>query len=185
MIMEQSTSQPSNLFIPQPIERRLTAYQLGTLLEVYQRGWRRGSKGDRRPSKFLPLLFAIGGTAGFIASIIALLGIVQSTNLIASTLVLIPLVPAFFAMIGIATLCFPSLCVGAFSEGIAYAKGTRVKVLRWYEIESYKQETVKSWYGLLYCVFTIHASNSKSLKFKIFALQGEKLGKVIQENLTR
>lgn len=40
-----------------------------------------------------------------------------------------------------------SLCVGVFSEGFICAKGTRVEVLRWYEIKSCEQETVKSWYG--------------------------------------
>lgn len=183
--MEQSTSQPSNLFIPQPIEQQLTAYQLGTLLEVYQKGWKRGPKGDRRPSKIPALLFAVGGIAGFIISMIALIDVVESTSLIAAPLIVIPLVPAFFAMIGIVYLFFQtSLCVGVFSEGIACAKGTRVKVFRWHEIESCEQETVKSWYGLLYRLFTIHVYNGKIFKFKIFALPGEKLGKVIQKYLS-
>lgn len=184
--MEQSASQPSHSFIPRPIEQQLTAYQLGTPLEVYQKGWKRGPKGDRRPSKIPALLFAVGGIAGFIISMIALIDVVESTSLIAAPLIVVPLVPAFFAMIGIVYLFFQtSLCVGVFSEGIACAKGTHVKVFRWHEIKSCEQETVKSWYGFPYRVFTIHVSNGRGFKFKIYAVQGEKLGAVIQENLTR
>ena len=34
--MEQTTSQPAYLYIPEPIEQQLAGYTLGLLLEVYK-----------------------------------------------------------------------------------------------------------------------------------------------------
>lgn len=181
--MEQPTSRPAYMFLPKPIEQQLAAYELGTLLEVYQRGWKRGPKGDRCTSKLLLLIIALGGLVGFIFSIVGIYDATQSTGIFVFGVVVIPVIFAFFACVaGIAFFTHVNLCVGAFSEGIIYAKENHVKVLRWHEIKSCEQETIKSWYGTLY-LYTIHAGNGESFQLKAPYPQVENLGKVIRERI--
>lgn len=182
--MEQPTSRPSYLYLPKLIEQQLTAYQLGTLLEVYKRGWYWNPKAgdDRRPSKLFGLLFIIVGVGGLILSIIVIYNVIQSTGIIVTSIGLIALIPAFFAWVGLFLLFQTSHCVGAFQKGIVYAKGTHVTVLHWAEIESCEQSTIKRWYGTLH-LLRVRTHDNKSIQVRAAYYQLEKLSKIISESI--
>lgn len=178
--MAQSISRPAYMFIPKPIEQRLTAYQLGTLLEVYQLGWNRGTKRDSRISKWWAFLAILGGLPVSIVSIIGVFDVVQATGILQTNILLIPSAGIVSVAVGIFLLFQNSFCVAAFSEGLVYAKNTRVTVLHWTEIKSFEQKIKKSWYAL-FRVSILHCHNGKRLKWRDLFSPTDNLGKVIRE----
>jgi hypothetical protein len=178
--MEQPTTQSTNFFIPTPIEQQLAAYKLGTLLEVYKRGW---LGHDNRHPKFNILVFNLILLAITIVSIMGILSIVQSTHTILIALLFIPFITIIGLVIGVPMLLRPSLCVGAFSNGLLYAKNTQVMVLAWNEIERIELETKKDLEGTV-LLLTIYTHAGKSFQVKGPPYQINKVVKIIREKIT-
>lgn len=170
-------------FIPTPIEQQLTAYQLGTLLEIYQLGWIRGPKGDRRFSKLIPLMIALGGLAGTVVSILGIIDVIITTHVIIFRIFIIPFITIIAAAGGIVALFQTSLCVAAFHEGFVYAKGMQVTVLRWREIASCEHTTIKTRSNGIVYVYTIRTHDGKTLKWKARYELIQNLGKIISEHI--
>lgn len=179
--MEQSPSPPPYLFIPKPIELQLAKYQLGTLLEVYKRGW---AKHDNRRPKLQLLIVALGSLVVTIVSSIAIFDIVQSSHILVSSIVVIPTIAGMVFVACVYYLFQPSLCVAAFDEGLIYAKGTRVVVLHWAEIQSCEQKTIKKWYGLLYSLW-LHSYDGRIIRVKAAYYQLVDLGKIIRKHIAK
>ena len=177
--MEQTTSQPAYLYIPEPIEQQLAGYTLGPLLEVYKTGW--DGHSNRKP-KFRMFLFNLVLLAVLVISIIIIFYALRITGILVLGLILIP----FFAIIGLGVgiplLLKASLCVGAFSNGFVYAKNTQVTVLTWKEIGRFEQKTIKNLVGTLR-VLTISARDGRIFQVKGPYLQVDDLSKIIRENV--
>ena len=178
--MEQTITRSAFNFVPKPIEQQIAAQQLGALLDVYQWGWKRSPIGDRRPSKLLPLVGAIGGVIGTLASIIVIEEAIRTTGLIVFSMFFLPIITAMIAIVGILALLRSSLCVAAFSEAFVYANGTHVTVLRWHEVVSCERELLKTKY-----IYTIRAKNGKILTWKVDYRLMQNLAKIIDEHIGR
>lgn len=181
--MEQSASRSAFNFVPKPIEQLLAAHQPGTLLDVYQLGWKRNAKGDRRTSKLVPLLFILGGIAATIVSIIVIITTIATTHLIVFSIFLLPVIAILVAAGGVVGLFHSSLCVAAFSEAFVYAKNTRVTILRWHEIVSCTRELLKTKYSGTKYVYTIRSHDGRTLQWKVDYRLMQNLVKIINEHI--
>lgn len=177
--MEQTTSRPAYLYVPEPIEQQLTAYELGTLLEVYKRGW---IGHDNRRPKVRLLLLNLVMLATAVVSIIIIFYVVQSTHTLIISMLIFPFFAIIGLVVGVPMLLQASLCVGAFSNGLVYAKNTQVTVLTWDKIERFEQKTIKSMAGTLR-LFTIYAHDGRIIQVKAPYLQVDDLGKIIRESI--
>jgi hypothetical protein len=184
--MEQSESLPRYMYLPKPLEQLFDSSQLGKLLEVCQRGWNR----DKRPSKLVALLITLGGLAALVAATIVVIDAVESTDLIVDIIFLVPVVPALIALFGIILLFQTSLWVGAYSEGLVYAKATRVTVLYWSEIVAISRKKINPWYNrgpsrlpdLVKLQYTIQTHDGRMLQLQVPYWAAQKLDKIIQEH---
>jgi hypothetical protein len=138
---------------------------------------------DNRRPKFRLLLLNLFMLAVVIISAIIIFYSIQSTGILIMGLAFIPLFALVGLMIGIPMLLQASLCVGAFSNGLLYAKNTQVTVLGWSDIKRFKQQTIKSSTAGTLRLFTIYTHDGKIIQMKAPYLQVDNLGKIIRENV--
>ena len=182
--MAQTASRPSFNFIPQPIEAQMAGQQLGELLEVYQMGWKRDPKGDRRVSK-LPAVFIIFvGVAAMVGSVIGIIAVLQSTHFIVTTLFWLPVLSIIILAVGVIGLFRSTLCVAVFSDGLVHAKNNHVTILHWQDIASCEQERKKTRYNGVVATYTIHTHAGKVVQWKTDYRLMQKIGKIIQEHIS-
>lgn len=179
--MEQSISLPVDRHIPKSIDQQLAVYQLGTLLEIYKQGWRKD-----RSTKPTTLLFMVAALAVGIISGISTFGIAQANHRFPASLLVISGVAFIVAFAAIPALFQARLCVCAFSEGLMYAKNTRVTVLRWYEIERIEQkEKYSRFLRTIFRLYTIYTHDGRIFNVKGSYLRVDGLGKILSEKIWR
>ncbi|HEY3992033.1 MAG TPA: DUF6585 family protein [Ktedonobacteraceae bacterium] len=181
--MTQATRRSRFAFVPTPIEQQLAVHQLGQLLDVYQWGWIRSAQGDRHPSKLRPLIIALVGVIGTIASIILIIDAILTTGLIVIGIYFIPLATIIIAAIGMRALFQGSFCVAVFSEGFVYARGTRITVLRWHEIVSCEYTTTKTRTHGMVREYALRTHSGTLLKWRASAQVIQNVGRIIDEHI--
>jgi len=178
--MEQSVSLPAYMYIPKPIEQQLPRHELGTLLEVYKKGWGRDRSVKLQMLIAIVVVLAIG-----IVSSIGIFTIVQTTHILLIWLLLVPLIAFMVVVMAIPSLFQTSLCVCAFSNGLIYAKNTQVTLLCWNEIERIEQQTQQnSLTRATSRLYRIYARDGRIFEVTGPYLLVDDLGKIIGERIS-
>ncbi|HEY0756854.1 MAG TPA: DUF6585 family protein [Ktedonobacteraceae bacterium] len=138
-------------------------------------------RGIVTPSKFRPLIIALVGVIGTIASIVFII-VIFTTRLIIIGIYFIPCITILIAYVGIRVLFQGSFCVAVFNEGFVYARGIRITVLRWPEIASCEHTATKTrTHGIVY-EYTLRTHSGTLLKWRAPAQVIQNLGKIINEH---